>query len=120
MEQSLPAKRKFPRKLRLHLNSDFIKLRRKGKRVSGKHLFMMVGPAAEDRTRLGISISKKVGIAVNRNRLRRRIKEIVRHNPDRLPPCKDILIGCRRGSAELDMDRLEEEVLKLLEKLNDK
>ena len=120
MEQSLPAKRKFPRKLRLHLNSDFIKLRRKGKRISGSCLFMMVGPAEEDRTRLGISISKKVGIAVNRNRLRRRIKEIVRHHPDRLPPCRHILIGCRKGAAEIETDRLEEEVLGLLDKLKDK
>ena len=67
--------------------------------------------------KVGISVSGRIGGAVVRNRLKRRIREIVRMNFSLFPPEGHFLIGARKGAAEADFESLKREILTLTGKL---
>ena len=67
--------------------------------------------------RLGLSVSKKVGTAVKRNMVRRRLKDIFRSSLDRLPGDLDFVISARPASAEATFEELGEEFQRFLRKL---
>ncbi len=69
------------------------------------------------KPRLGLSVSKKVGTAVKRNRVRRRLKEIFRSSTARLPGGLDFVISARPAAAEASFEELNEEFLRSLRKL---
>ncbi len=68
--------------------------------------------------RLGLSVSKKVGTAVKRNGVRRRLKEIFRSSATRLPDNLDFVVSARPAAAEASFEELNEEFLRSLRKLN--
>ena len=69
------------------------------------------------KQRLGLSVSKKVGTAVKRNGVRRRLKEIFRSSMARLPGGLDLVISARPAAAEASFEELNEEFLRSLRKL---
>jgi len=62
--------------------------------------------------RLGLTVSRKIGNAVRRNRVRRRLREVFRHNRARLEPPLDLVIHARPGIAEKSLQQLEAEFLR--------
>lgn len=74
------------------------------------------------RSRLGVTVTKKVGSAVARNRIRRQVREFFRHNVDRWPAGLDYLFIARQGAAELSRAELRADLAragrKLLERSN--
>ena len=70
------------------------------------------------RPRLGLSVSKKVGTAVKRNGVRRRLKEIFRSSSAGLPEDLDFVISARPAAAEASFSELNEEFLCALRRLN--
>ena len=70
------------------------------------------------RPRLGLSVSKKVGTAVKRNGVRRRLKEIFRSSLRELPENLDVVISARPAAAEATFSELYEEFLCALRRLN--
>ncbi len=75
-------------------------------------------PNTVGKPRLGLSVSKKVGTAVKRNRLRRRLKEIFRSSAAKLPANLDFVVSARPAAAEASFEELNEEFLRSLRKLN--
>ena len=65
-------------------------------------------------SRFGISVKKALGGAVVRNRIRRRIREILRRNRAYIPKGWDIVIHPRRSVAEAPFTLLEAELVRLL------
>lgn len=63
--------------------------------------------------RVGITVSKKLGCAVVRNRTRRRIREVYRLNEDRFAPGWDIVLVARGRAVEAKFDKLTEAMLSL-------
>jgi ribonuclease P protein component len=63
---------------------------------------------------LGITVSRKVGTAVQRNRVKRRIREWFRHNRAALPGEVVLVVIARRGAAELSRAETERELGSLL------
>lgn len=64
----------------------------------------------EGPVRVGFTVSKKVGNAVERNRVRRRLREIVRlSRPDALRPGHDYVLVGRRAALALPFDRMMQE-----------
>ena len=59
------------------------------------------GKSDEKRHRLGVTVSKRVGNAVIRNRVKRRIREWFRHARARLPGQSEIVVIARRTAREL-------------------
>jgi ribonuclease P protein component len=71
-------------------------------------------PNGLDLTRYGFSIGRRVGKAVVRNRIKRRLREILRKAP--LYPGWDIIIIARNPAAQADYKSLEKSVAALLVK----
>jgi ribonuclease P protein component len=72
-----------------------------------------VRPNQLDHDRFGISTSRNVGTAVVRNRVRRRIREILREAPTGAAG-RDILVVCRPAAAAAGYDELREAIGRLL------
>lgn len=70
-----------------------------------------------DKPRLGLSVSKKVGTAVKRNRVRRRLKEIFRSSLQMVPGNLDFVISARPPAAEASFDELNDEFARALRRL---
>jgi len=78
---------RFPRAARLARTAEFARVRAKGRSVHGKFMVLTVLQlAAEDPTRVGLITSRRVGGAVERNRVRRRLREIVRNDRPQVVP----------------------------------
>ena len=68
--------------------------------------------------RLGLTVGKKVGNAVNRNRVRRRLKEIYRLHEDEFLRGYDIVVVARVKSRYAAFGTLETDMLRLFKKLS--
>ena len=91
----------FSRDDRLRQRREFEECYASGVRVSGRHVqvFLLPGPGTTTKTRLGISVPKRVGNAVVRNRVRRRLREIFRRTRVIPPPRSLSLVVNVRPSA---------------------
>nr|WP_237691053.1 ribonuclease P protein component [Paenibacillus caui] len=103
--------------MRLRNRADFGRVYRNGKSFANRQLVVYWSPRPEvEQFRLGVSVSKKVGNAVVRNRMRRLIKEIVRLNKDKLNEHVDIIFIVRKGALEMSYGDLQKSVLHALRK----
>ena len=66
--------------------------------------------------RVGVTVSKKLGHAVVRNRVRRRLREVYRLNEQRFTPGWDIVVVARSRCIKADFGKLTEAYLSLAEK----
>ncbi len=91
---------------------------RKGSVYRGRLFSVHVLPnPTGSRPRLGLSVTKKVGTAVKRNTVRRRLKEIFRASLGRLPDGLDFVVSARPAAAEATFEDLSQEFLRSLRKL---
>ena len=98
-----PGDARFRRVDRVRSGKDFRRLGREGRRRQGGHFVVLAGPGmAPERPRLGLTVSRRVGRAVARNRVKRRVREWFRRERGRLAPGTDYVVIARRGAAELD------------------
>ena len=98
----------------LKLNHIFRRLYRS----NGQANSCLVLYARKNRTgtnRVGITVSKKLGKAVVRNRVRRRIREAYRLNEERFLPGWDIVIVARSRAVEVSFQKLNQSLLSLSE-----
>ena len=101
--------------LRLRKDSDFKNIYRKRKSLATKTLVFYFIKNDLGYTRVGYSISKKVGKAVTRNRIRRLIKENLKDIPD-LKDGYDIIFIGRIPSSESDYKEIGKSVRYLFRK----
>jgi len=97
----------------LRRRSDFGRVQRRGKRQTGP-LFVLLATEARAGSRAGITVSKAVGNAVVRNRLRRRVKAILDRSAFGAPPHRDVVLIARAGAGEADFATLTAELDRLL------
>ena len=101
----------------LKKNYEFKRLYNKGKSAASQCLVVYCRRNGKDENRLGITVSTKIGGAVQRNRVRRRLKEIYRLNEYKLAPGYDIVIVARVKSRISGFHELETSVLSLFRTL---
>ena len=103
-----PAGRQtFPKQRRLRKRREFLAVQGEGHATHGRYLLVVSRPAGpgpegsdtELRGRVGITVSKKVGSAVKRNRIKRLIREYVRRHD--FAVCKDVVVIAKRSAAGL-------------------
>ena len=99
-------------------NHLFRRLYSKGKSAVTPTLAVYVRPNHHRRSRLGVTVGTKVGKAVKRNRVRRRIREAYRIHEERMLPGFDMVVVARVRAAGSDHHQLEKSFLRLADKLD--
>ena len=101
----------------LKKNHEFRRLYSKGKSTVASTLVCYCRKNGRDRNRIGYTVSNKIGNAVTRNRIRRRLREIYRLHEGEVKRGYDIVIVARHRAAGADYHHLERDVLRSFEKL---
>ena len=104
----------FPRACRLLRRIEYDAVYQGGRRRAGREFTVFLRPNGLDRSRFGWSIKKALGSAVRRNRIRRRLREIVRLYREEIAPGWDIVIHPRSSAATAEFSLLAEELLRML------
>jgi ribonuclease P protein component len=91
---------------RLRRNADFQRVRAAKRSWAHPLLVLYAAPNDGAPTRIGISVSKRVGGAVVRNRVRRRVREAVRLRLPDLQAGHDVVFIARPSSGEADWPAL--------------
>ncbi len=99
-------------------NYEFLRTYKKGKFYVGKYITMYALPNRSSLNRLGITVSKKFGKSVRRNRLRRLIKENYRLFEDFIKYGYDMIFVSRNTEEMPDFISIKKEMKFLLKKLN--
>ena len=112
-----PGKRmKFPRSLRLNRRGDFEKVYKQGRRHFAAHLTVFyLGRESGDGPRIGLRVGRVVGEAVERNRIKRRLREALRLHRAELSSAVDIVVHPKRSALKVDFAGLEKEIQRALE-----
>lgn len=85
-------RQKFPKAARLRRRLDFAAVYESGLRASDQFLLVTALPNDRPLTRLGLSVSKRFGNAVQRNRLKRQLREVFRRCQSELPTGLDLVV----------------------------
>ena len=94
-------------------NYEFHRLYTRGKSAGSPLLVIYCRKNRRAGCRIGVTVSKKLGHAVMRNKIRRRIREIYRTTQDRLLPGFDLVVVARRGSVSASYWDLNADFLRL-------
>lgn len=87
---------------RLSRSAEFERVYRHGRSTANRHLVLYTFPnASTERPRLGLSVSRKVGGAVERNRVKRLLREAFAQVEGDLQPGQDVVVVARPSAAEL-------------------
>jgi len=108
----------LPRKVRVRRRADFAALKDSGGRVGCRCFHLRYAPNELGYARLGLAISKRVSTrAVERNRLKRLLRESFRCARHRLPPV-DLMVMAREQAAGMEGSQLLPQIDELWEKLS--
>ena len=110
MNSGPAARETFSRDDRLRKRREFEECYASGVRVSGRHIQIFLLPSdPSGRPRLGISVPRRVGTAVVRNRVRRRLRELFRRRRSALPGALRLVVNVRPSAADASFPELSED-----------
>ena len=94
---------RHPKSRRLRARREFLAAQSSGLRVHTRHFVLIVAPGPDPAAaaRLGITVTRKVGDSVRRNRCRRVVREVFRLDPALLPAGVDLLVIAKNGAPLL-------------------
>lgn len=102
---------------RLKSPKDFRQAYQKGKSIVNAYLVLYYRKNLRNEYRIGFSVSKKVGKAVIRNRIKRRLREICRLNEKIFPPGLDLIVVARVRVKDASYRIMEKSLLDLVRKI---
>ncbi len=103
----------FPKAFRLLRRAQFKRVYDEGQRRSASLCTIFYRSNGLPQTRLGVTAPVRLGNAVVRNRLKRRLREVFRLHRTSIPGGWDVVINPRRAVATVALPTLEREILKL-------
>ena len=104
----------FAKRARLLKRPEFERVYDNGRRLRGRFMMLFVLPGETGGRRLGVAATRKIGSAVERNRIKRRVREIFRRRP--VDGRHDVVVVPRREMLDAPFDSLEGEYLGLLKR----
>jgi ribonuclease P protein component len=127
----------FPRARRVRKRLDYLRIQSQGRRYTTPHFLVFTlpstdlgpskgsrpasdlgsGPAVAPATRFGVTVSRKVGDAVTRNRVKRWIRECCRRWVSSLPQSLDIVVVARPQAARAGFAPISAELASLTKRL---
>ena len=108
---------RFRRADRLLRSREFRCISNRSKRAAGRYFVVLVGSsraAGSGAARLGLTVSRKIGGAVGRNRVKRRVRAWFRQVRGELHPDIDIVVIARHGAIEVSSRDMEIALRRLL------
>lgn len=103
---------KFPKSVRVRSRLDFAAVYEQGVRMSDGCLSLTVLPNGRSMSRLGLAVSKRYGNAVQRNWLKRRLREVFRQSRAELPAGLDLIVQPRTNTP-VKLDALRQSLVSL-------
>jgi ribonuclease P protein component len=101
----------FPPRIRLRKRSEFLSLTGSAQKYASRGILVVWQENTLAFARLGVTVSKKVGCAVTRNRIKRYIRETFRANRSCLPAV-DLNVIARSEAAAMNFHSLQQQLLK--------
>ena len=114
---ALSASKRFPKNHRLLKHADFDRVYKQGRRQFAQHMtvFYLARASDDGGLRVGFTVSKALGGAVQRNRMKRRLRVAVRLNGVQRDLAADIVINPKRSLLTAEFPDLQNEVAKAFE-----
>jgi ribonuclease P protein component len=106
-ENDWPLPMKFLKTDRILKRDEFRRVYEQGRKLQGRYFTAFVMVSERERPRLGITTTRKIGNAVERNRARRLLREAFRKNKWLVPAGVDIVINVKRPLVEAAYGDLE-------------
>jgi len=91
---------------RLHKRRQYLEVYGRGRKIHCPHFVVYVLENGLDHHRLGITVSRKVGKAVVRNKVKRRLREVFRANKPHWDVHFDMVLNVKRSAAEARFEKL--------------
>lgn len=102
---------------RIKKNEEFSKVFKQGHSVANRQFVLYVLPKeGQVAFRLGLSVSKKVGNAVTRNRIKRYIREVFQSQKDLLAANVDYVVIARKPASDMSLLEVEQSLLHVMRK----
>ena len=106
------------RRFRLNSSNDFKRVRRFGKSYAHPLIVLIAQQNELEKTRFAVSAGRSVGIAVQRNRAKRLLREAVRPLIKEITLSWDILLIARRPLVDATFVEVQEALIRLLQRAN--
>jgi ribonuclease P protein component len=100
----------FPKSARLLVRREFLTLQKRGRRRHCAHFVVLTAPAQQPWPRFGVTVSRRFGKAVVRNRMKRMLREFFRRYQVDIAPAQDIVIIPKTGAETISFSHLVEEL----------
>jgi ribonuclease P protein component len=107
---TLRGTERLPKSARLLKRAEFLKLSRTGAKLQSASFIVISGTNHGPESRLGITVSGRVGNAVIRNRIKRQVREFFRRRRAGLRQGVDIVVIARKSAADRATADLESEL----------
>ena len=98
---------------RVKREKDFNAIFKSGMNCANRKFVIYRLPQEQPHFRVGLSVSKKLGNAVTRNRIKRLIRHVLMKHQDHLV-ADDFVVIARKGVEELDFDQVEKNLVHVL------
>ena len=103
---------------RLKKRYQFNYVYKSGEHFSGEHMVLYVVSSKTKNIKIGLAVTKKIGKAVVRNRVRRQLREIIKKQVPVLKQNYNIIVVARENITTASFENLSNEFLKLVKKAN--
>ena len=101
----------YPKRVRLRRRTEYLRVQRMGKRTHTPSFVIVRHPTGSQGVRLGITVSSKVGNAVVRNRIKRRVRESFRVRRSAMSSGFDVVVIAKQGAHDLTFSQIERELV---------
>ncbi len=102
------------RRYRVQTNKQFQEIRRRGRSYANHLLVLCALPNHLSYSRFGFAVNSRIGNAVRRNRIKRRLREIIRLQQEKIQPGWDIVLIARQPIRSADYHEMESACARLL------
>ena len=108
---------RFPRSYRLTARRQFVEVYNRGRKVRRRGFMVFGLPNEVGTCRVGLTVTKRAGNAVARNRIKRKLRDVFRRHYDQLPVAMDLVVNGQSPILRMSARDLEHEFLAAVREL---